>query len=81
MEGTTYQSTSPFNLHVRHTFGLIRVTILVPGKANGVAVKLNSPNIYVYIYNEVLALADFRRFSLCCNFRSAYPILSGEVKI
>ena len=64
MEGPTYQPTSPLNSHVRRTFGLTCATILVPGGANGVAAKLNSPKICVYADNEVLAFADLRIFSV-----------------
>ena len=64
MEGPTYQSTSPFNSHVRRVFGLTCATILVPGRANGVAEKSNSPKIYVYEDNEVLSLADLSRLSV-----------------
>ena len=63
MEGTTYQPTYPFNFHVRRTLGLTCATIVVPVGANGVGEKLNSPKIYAYEDNEVLALADLRRFS------------------
>ena len=76
MEGPTYQPTSLFNSHVQRTFSLTCATILVPGGANGIAEKLNSPNIYVYEDNEVLALADLRRFSvmLHCSMSLSHPV-------
>ena len=76
MKGPTYQPTSPFNSRVRRTFGLTCATILVPGEANGIAAKLNSPYVCVYADNNGLDLADLRRFNviLHCSIRLSHSV-------
>ena len=48
-DGPIYHPASPLISHVNYCYGLMGVTIFVPGGGNDVAAKLNSPNICVYI--------------------------------
>ena len=50
--------------------------MFVPGGANGVAAKLNSPNIYVYADNNGLVLADLSRFNviLHCSMSLSHSV-------
>ena len=64
MEGPTYHPTSPFSSHVRRTVGLICATNFVPGGANGVAAKSNSPYIYVYAESLGFDRADLSKLSV-----------------
>ena len=47
MEGPTYQPASPWSSQASRCSIFIWVTIFVPGGANGVAEKLNSPKMYM----------------------------------
>ena len=73
ISGPMYQPYSQFGAHNARSFGLLLFTTRVPGGANGVQLKLNSPNMWVYTDRggSVLdCLIIFMLIFACCNILS-----------
>ena len=64
IDGPIYQPSSPCGSHDEQSVGLFWMTILVPGGANGVRLKSNSPNMCVYYERWGIVLDCLRNLDL-----------------